>query len=345
MGLVEIFAELGRRLARFGTDGSTRDVIRRAVAANPWFQAAGIEQAVRNIAENMLPAGTLREWLSLYPALPIAEPKEVLVVMAGNIPFVGFQDLLCVLAAGYRAIVKPSSKDAVLMSYIAGELTDIAPGLPVSLYSGNETPGAVIAMGGDNAMTVLRERYAGVPVLLRGNRYSLAVVDGSETPEDMAGLSRDILSYSGLGCRNVSLVFVPRNYNIRVLKNAMSAHAGTVNPKYLNNYRQAKALLELNGMPFVDCGINVLVEEREFSAAVSCINYAFYDRLSEATDWVFEHDVETQCIAGNIDHPRAVGFGRTQQPALTDYPDGCDTMKFLAGIWSFFPYLFMPAPK
>ncbi len=327
-----IFAELGRRLARFGDDLSTASIVQRAAAANPWFLPCEIELAARNIAENMLSDDVLRTWIAGYPALPAAEPKNILVVMAGNIPFVGFHDLLCVLASGHRAVVKPSSKDAVLMYYAVDELLDIAPELPISIYSGSEALDAVVAMGGDNTVRALRERYAGVPVLLRGNRWSLAVLDGTETMENLAGLGGDILSYSGLGCRNVSLVFVPRNYDINILKNALFARAAGVNPKYLNNYRQVKALLELNSVPYIDCGVNALVEAREFSPDVSRINYAFYDSLYEVKDWMSEHDCEIQCIVGKTTHPRAVGFGKTQQPGLTDYPDGRDTMKFLAGI-------------
>ncbi len=326
---VSIFGELGRSLERFGDDPLTDAVMRRAADENPWFQPAEIRQAARNIASRMLSYGSLETWLSAYPVLPVSEPKDVLIVMAGNIPFVGFQDLLCVLCAGHRAVVKPSSKDEILMTYILDMLLDIAPKLSISFSSGRGTPDAVIAMGGDNTVMALRERYAGIPMLLRGSRYSLAVLDATETPEELAGLSSDVMSYSGLGCRNVSLLFVPRGYDIEILKNTLSARASGVNPKYLNNYRQARAMLQLNCRPFVDCGVNVLVEDREFSPAVSRINYTFYDSSSEVKDWISAHDGEIQCVAGKIDHPRAVGFGETQRPALTDYPDGRDTMVFL----------------
>lgn len=330
--MVKIFAELGCRLARFGTDAHTKDIIQRSVAANPWFQSGEIELAARNIVEKMLTEDSLQQWLCRYPALPAAEAKNILVIMAGNIPFVGFQDLLCVLASRHRAVVKYSSKDEALMSYIVSELLDIDPELPVSIYSEGGIPDAVVAMGGDNAVRIFRERYAGKPLLLRGNRSSLAVIDGTETQDELAGLAGDILSYSGLGCRNVSLVFVPRNYDMAALKNALSAAATKINPKYRNNYRQVKALLELNERSFIDCGVCVLVEESGFSPSVSRINYAPYDRLIEVTDWVALHDSEIQCVGGKIPHQRAVRFGRTQQPALSDYPDGRDTMEFLSHI-------------
>lgn len=314
----------------FGSDARTQAVARDAVTANPWFSEDGIVVAARNIAGNMLSRRALDEWLASYPSLPAAEPRDVLLVMAGNIPFVGFQDLLCVLSAGHRALVKMSSKDRVLMSYIIDELRDISPGIAVAGYDGCEIPGAVIAMGGDNAVRALRNRYSGLPAMLRGNRSSLAVLSGNETSGQMAGLAGDILSYSGLGCRNVSLVFVPYGYDIDLLASALQEWDGRINPKYFNNYLQTKALLNMSGVPFTDCGYCVLREDFGFPAAVSCVNYIRYISDETVADWIGAHDAEIQCIAGEIAHGRAVGFGRTQSPGLADYPDGCDTMQFLS---------------
>lgn len=330
--MTDIFAELGRRLAGFGGYGPTQQVARNAAAQNPWFQPSDVVRAVRSLAENMLTRGALEEWLSRYPALPAKTPRSVLLVMAGNIPLVGFQDLLCTFAAGHGALLKMSSKDSVLMSYIVGELRAIEPGLPIAAYDGSQSPDAVIAMGGDNAVRALRSRYAGLPVLLRGNRSSLAVVSGDETGNELDRLAEDILSYSGLGCRNVSLLFVPSTYDMEVLRNALRHWNGTVNQGYINNYRQTKALLTMSGADFTDCGFCLLREERGFPAAVSCINFTRYSSIAEATAWITEHAAEIQCVAGSVPVCGAVAFGRTQSPSLTDYPDGRDTMRFLSGL-------------
>lgn len=330
--MVDIFVELGRRMACFGDGFCTQEVAERAFEANGWFRPTETALAAKNIAGDMLSAPALEKWLAYYPALPVAEPKNVLVIMAGNIPFIGFHDLLCVFASGHKAVVKMSSKDAVLMSYAISQFLDIDAGLPVTTDAGNEVPDAVIAMGGDDAVRVFREHYSGIPMLLRGSRSSLAVLDGTESKEALGGLADDIFTYSGLGCRNVSLLFLPRGYDTGILHGILSPRAAGQNRKYLSNYRQLKAMLQVNGTPFVDCVGCAMVESRGFPAAISCLNYTFYDSLDEVKVWVSEHDAEIQCVAGSLPHSCTVALGRTQRPSLSDYPDGCDTMEFLAGI-------------
>ena len=167
--------------------------------------------------------------------VPVAEPRRVLVVMAGNIPLVGFFDMLCVLAAGHRCLVKPSAKDTVLMEYVIGLLRGIDPQVPVEFYDGSTSPDAVIATGSDNANRYFRAQYAGIPALLRGNRQSVAVLGGRETPAQLTALADDIWAYSGLGCRSVSLLFLPEGYDLQL-------RMPEVNVKYRNSYRQQKAL-------------------------------------------------------------------------------------------------------
>lgn len=353
--ITEVFSELGRRLEKaFGE--TVGDVAR----------------AARNIARDMLAPEALAEWLVLYPALPVSEPRNVLIIMAGNIPFVGMHDLVCVLAAGHRAIVKPSHKDFTPMSWVVSQLLDIAPWLPVSLMTDDSpAPDAVIAMGGDDAVAAIGQRWAGVPMLLRGNRSSLAVLSGDESRQELEGLADDVLLYSGLGCRNVSLVFVPRDYDFVPLQNIISQRENTIQLKYRNNYRQARAMLSMGGVPHLDCGACLLVGESDFSIQPSILNYAFYDDLYEVKVWMAQHDSRIQCVAAapclleaphaaddyqhaaddacrhavhdaaqrlvacsslSRLHPRAVPLGDTQHPRLDDYPDGRDTMQFLMTI-------------
>lgn len=198
------------------------------------------------IADDMLRRDRLETWLAPYP-VPVAVPRRVLVVMAGNIPLVGFFDLLCVLAAGHRCLVKPSAKDRVLTEYVVGMLRELDPEVPVGFYDGSSPVDAVIATGSDNANRYFRTQYAGIPALLRGSRQSVAVLSGRETEAQLEGLADDIWAYSGLGCRRVSLLFVPEGYDLRLRMPA-------VNEKYRNNYRQQKALLTMTGRPFRDLG-------------------------------------------------------------------------------------------
>lgn len=398
--VIDIFTRLGRRLAAFSGSADADADARRAA---------------RNIAEDMLTREALTAWLAHYPALPASSPRRqsdvvprdarsadgecrlrnVLIVMAGNIPFVGLHDLVCVLAAGHRAIVKPSSKDAGAMSWVVSQLLEISPDLPISIISDDiyrqrdesasdfadggrgavklptaaeavqlsttadavvrdtaqlsaspfaavrdtvqlpASPDAVIAMGSSDTVRALRDRYAGVPVLLRGHRSSLAVLTGQESPAELAGLADDIFMYSGLGCRNVSLILVPRRYDFSELQNALYQRKTSPDRKWHNSYLQSRALLRMAGTPHLDYGSCLLVENRNFSDNISVVNYAFYDDLYEAMDWVAEHDSEIQCVACGQDVsfagdlPRSVALGQTQRPGLTDYPDGCDTMRFL----------------
>ena len=279
--------------------------------------------AVRAIACDMLQREKLEAWLANYPVLPVAEPRRVLVVMAGNIPRVGFFDLLCVLVSGHGCLVKPSAKDSVLMEHVVGLLREIDPSAPVRLYDGTSPVDAVIATGSDNANRYFRAQYAGIPALLRGNRQSVAVLGGRETPAQLTALADDIWAYSGLGCRSVSLLFLPEGYDLQL-------RMPEVNVKYRNSYRQQKALLTMGGQPFRDLGAAVAVEERAFPAALSRINYSFYKSPAEVGAWLAAHDAGLQCVVSEcIACRRRVDFGHAQSPGLTDYPDDRDVIEFL----------------
>ena len=246
--------------------------------------------------------------------------------MAGNIPLVGFFDLLCVLVSGHGCLVKPSAKDSVLMEHVVGLLREIDPSAPVRLYDGTSPVDAVIAAGSDNANRYFLAHYAGIPSLLRGSRQSVAVLSGRETPEQLAGLADDIWAYSGLGCRSVSLIFAPEGYE-------PALQIPSVNDKYINNYRQQRALLEMQGRSFVDLGCAVAVEQCAFPAALSRIAYAHYATLDEVAAWLAGHDGELQCVVtGCLPHSRRAGFGCAQSPALTDYPDDRDVLAWLAAL-------------
>ncbi len=323
---IETFSALGVRLLNFGDDDATRAVVAAACRANGWFTPADVCRAVRAIAGDMLQRAKLETWLAAYPAVPVAAPCRVLVVMAGNIPLVGFFDLLCVLASGHCCLVKPSVKDSVLMEYMIGLLCEIDPAIPVGVYDGKSAVGAVIATGSDNANRYFRAHYAGIPSLLRGSRQSVAVLSGRETPEQLAGLADDIWAYSGLGCRNVSLIFAPEGYE-------PTLQMPPVNSKYKNNYRQERALLAMQGQPFVDLGNAVAVEQRAVPATLSRIACTHYKVLDEVAVWLAEHDEELQCVVTEcLPHSRRVGFGSAQSPALNDYPDDRDVLAWLAAL-------------
>ena len=256
---------------------------------------------------------------SYAAALIVFIANGILTVGKGKIPLSCYVRLLMIpivfLIVGTGAVFLNLSK--VPMDAFA---------VPVGFCDGSSPVDAVIATGSDNANRYFRTQYAGIPALLRGSRQSVAVLSGRETEAQLEGLADDIWAYSGLGCRSVSLLFVPEGYDLRLRMPA-------VNEKYRNNYRQQKALLTMTGRPFRDLGSAVAVEERAFPAALSRIACSRYKTLGEVEAWLAQHDAELQCVVSEcVSHGRRTGFGRAQFPALTDYPDDRDVIAFLAAL-------------
>lgn len=326
---VQIFSELGERLVGFGSDEGSRSVMARAVAENEWFSVSDIRYAVEAVRCEMLNAEKVEKWLSRYPLAATREAKRVAVIMAGNIPLVGFFDLMCVLASGHIPFVKSSSKDRTLEGYIKQLLLDIEPSLRIEKYVEGADYDAVIATGGDSANLYFRTAFEGIPCLLRGSRHSVAVLSGKESKDDILRLADDIFIHSGLGCRNVSLVFVPRGYKLSLPTRKMSR-------AYHNNYLQCRALLTMRGTKFEDLGEAVMAhfEVAEFPRFLSQINVVEYSDLMEVAQWLSQNDERLQCVVSNVEwlHSRCVAFGRAQLPTLFDYADERDTMQFLLSI-------------
>ena len=323
VSVADSFERLGERLQNFGNDEYTRTVVDKACAANEWFTAEDICCAVYAICKQFLTHGKLQEWLSRYNISSV-EPKRVAVIMAGNIPLVGFFDLMCVLLCGHTALVKPSSKDKVLTEYIISELKSISAELPILPYSDSSVCDMVIATGGDSAAAYFQSRFASIPSLIRGSRHSLAVLDGSESEADIKALSRDIFTYWGLGCRNVSLVMLPRGCELRILP------PDRQNEMYRGCYLSTRAIMAMTSRTYIDLGFALAVEQRDFSDNISCVNYCYYDSIEEVERWIKERDSVIQCVVSRcVEHPRRVDLGCAQYPTLNDYADGIDVMEFL----------------
>lgn len=320
--MIDILSELGHRLEGFGRDRRSAECIGLAVAANGWFTAADVIMAVDAIRTEFLRRDKLEAWLGRYPRT--AGRRRVAIIMAGNIPLVGFFDLMCVLACGHEAAVKSSSKDSVLTGYVIDLLREISADIPISVYDDSLPYDMAIATGGDAAAAYFRTRYASMPALIRGSRHSVAVLAGDETADMLEGLRRDIFSYGGLGCRNISLILLPRGASL-----PLQPEPPQGGPRR-NNYLQTRALLEMTGVGYIDLGACVAVEQWAFPETASRVNYAFYDDLQQVDGWLAQHDAHIQCVASQyIGHPRRCNLGRTQYPTLTDYADGVDVMEFL----------------
>ncbi len=316
---VQIATEWGKRLST----NINHDCRERAISQNEWFSDEQINMAIDAIVSMMLQREGLEEWLKHYPT-PSQKSERVLIVMAGNLPLVGFFDLLCVIAAGHTALVKPSHKDRVLIEWVISELHAIAPDTPIYIYNDTELVDRVIATGSDTTRRHFEAKYPNTPTLLRGTRHSAAIITDDDV--DLTALSDDIFSYSGLGCRNVSLLFVPKDFSLEKIPTAAT------HPKHRNNYLHAKALLTLNNTPHFDSGSHCIVESHEFPNEISMLSIIKYNKIDEVEQWIEQHDEAIQCIVANrsaITHPRRVDFGRAQYPSLLDYADGVDTMMFL----------------
>lgn len=318
--MIDIFTTLGERLSTFGKDSFSLEVIRRAMAENPWFAESDILMAIDAIRQEFLDKEKLQKWTEAYCS---PTPCKVAIIMAGNIPLVGFYDLQCVLMAGHTALVKPSSKDRVLMEYIISLLQDIHPEIAIEPFTEGAQPDMVIATGGDQAARHFQNLYSDIPTLIRGSRHSVAVLSGKESEKEWEGLHRDIFSYNGLGCRNISLIFLPQGSQLKL-------SPPLANPALHGNYLHNKALKTMLGVPFTDLGGYLAVESDTFSNDISQINYCCYNDLSQVQEWLMQHDNELQCVVTtSVEHPRRADFGRAQYPTLWDVADGIDVMNFL----------------
>lgn len=319
--ITNIFATLGKRLQGFGDSEDSHIVIRTACEANPWFTERDIISAIEAIRTQMLDKERLEAWLANYPTA--TTPQRVAIIMAGNIPLVGFFDLLCVLCSGHKAYIKPSSKDRVLTNYIVDNLRSIEPNIPIYDYSPTERYDMVIATGGEEANRYFESHFEGTKRLLRGSRHSVAVLDGSESIEELEGLYEDITAYSGLGCRSVSMIFAPEHHNIAL------PHATAQNPKLRRNIASMRALYTMQGREFGDYGAFLAIEGKVFATSLASVVIQRYHDIAEVRTWLAEHSEEIQCVVSHLDIEGCVPFGEAQHPTLWDYADGVDTMEFL----------------
>lgn len=300
----------------------------RAAQANPWFSPAHIEAATRGIAEQFLSAAGLRQLAAAYEMPQV--PRTVGIVMAGNIPMVGFHDLLCGFMSGHNLALKLSSKDEVLMKHIVSKMISLAPALAGSITIAERLTGcdAYIATGSNNTARYFEQYFGKYPHIIRSNRTSVAVLDGSETDEELLALGNDIYLYYGLGCRNVTQVCVPRGYNFERLLNVLKAYNHYADfSKYKNNYDYHLAIYLLNRVPYMSNESLLMVENDLPFSAVSVLHYRYYDDKG-ALLAELNSNTDIQAIVGY----GAIPFGEAQTPSLTDYADGVDTMKFLTGL-------------
>lgn len=313
------------------------DAINEAHIYNPWFTPEFCQQSIIAIAKEWLNTQSLNNWVTNYPDyfFKPAEPKQIGVVMAGNIPFVGLHDLLSVLITGHKFYGKVSSKDAKLTQAFVDLLINIEPRFDDNiLITENklEKFDAIIATGSDNTARYFEYYFGKYPNIIRKNRHSVAILKGDETNDELNRLASDILSYFGLGCRNVSKLLVPKNYNFEALMQAMEPYKHLINQnKYANNHEYHRAIYLINHVEHLDNGFVLLKPDESLGSPVGVVYYQHYKDIPSAISYINNNNDTLQCVVTNIPKVKnKVSFGETQQPKLNDYADGIDTIDFLS---------------
>lgn len=307
----------------------------KASSFNNWFTKNSVELALHGV-RLFLDLKKLQNWVKPYQLEPVRRGK-VGVVMAGNIPLVGFHDFLSVLISGHRLCVKFSSQDPFLPDYLGQRLIEIEPGFKPYIVVVDQLKGmdAIIATGSDNSARYFEYYFSGIPNIIRKNRTSCAILTGNETNENLMALGKDIFQYYGLGCRNVSKLYVPQNYDFKSLIECMRPFENIItNHKYANNYDYNKSVYLVNKEPHLDTGFALLRKSADMVSPISVIYFEYYENGTDLEKKLAGQKDKIQCIVGeHKGESHTVAFGNSQTPGLKDYADNIDTLKFLEQIF------------
>ena len=343
------FIALGKFLSQFSENETLRNdsvlnndhffdefiaLIKLSQSHNGWYTPENVYYAIQSWAE-ALTSENLDLWLSGYNFNNNAT-KNIAIILAGNIPLVGFHDFLSVLISGHSVLVKTSSNDQKLLPFLAKYLISINNEFDnyITFVDGKlENYDAVIATGSNNTARYFEYYFKDKPSIIRKSRNSVAVLDGSESKEQMIALGEDIFRYFGLGCRNVSKLFVPRAYNFDQFFNGMFPYQNVIKyEKYANNYDYNKAVFLMSNFKLLDNEFLTIKEDESYASPIASVFYEFYDDLNELKTKLNNNSDNIQCIVSNNLIDNSIAFGETQKPKLWDYADGVNTLKFLSTI-------------
>ncbi|WP_369048578.1 acyl-CoA reductase [Tenacibaculum sp. UWU-22] len=301
---------------------------------NTWFTQDNILFSIENWT-NLLTKSNLKKWVA-NENIGQNKPKKVAIIMAGNIPLVGFHDFLSVLITGHAVVVKQSSNDKHLLPFIAKYLEYIEPNFKKNIeFTDKKLPSfdAVIATGTNNTARYFKYYFKNKPSIIRKNRNSVAVITGKETEDDFKKLGEDVFRYFGLGCRSVSKLFVPKNYNFDPFFKGMY-HQKKIsnNIKYTNNYDYNKAVYLMSEFNILENGFLMIKEDKSYASPIATVFYEFYDNTDNLKIKLYQDATNIQCIVANNFIENEVAFGQTQYPKLWEYADGVNTLQFLSNI-------------
>ncbi len=325
---IDLLEKLGTYLLEDGPQ--LKEVKKKAYESNKWFTEEFTGLAIRNIANLMLKRDLLNQWAAHYQLDDNILPRTVGIVMAGNIPLVGFHDFLSVFVSGHRQMVKLSEKDRILLPHLVDQLTRWEGEVGKSVVFADLLAGcdAYIATGSNNSARHFHHYFGKYPSLIRSNMTSVAILTGSESIKDLESLADDVHTYFGLGCRSITHLYVPAGYEFENLLQVFKKYEYLMDhTKYRNNYDYNLALLIMNQKLYMTNGSTILTEGEELFAPVSQLFYTFYGDKDVLIKDLQQHP-NIQCIIGK----GFTGFGQSQMPGLFDYADGADVMQFLLGI-------------
>ena len=333
--IINKLSELGHQLVN--PNNQLSEIIQEECHYNAWFTPDSVLEAVTSIGK-MLNENDLESWLGKYSPMQNITPKKVGLVLAGNIPLVGFHDVLCVLVSGNYALIKASTQDGRLIKFILQMLVNIDKSFKdqFSFVDRLENFDAVIATGSNNSSRYFDYYFGKVPNTIRKNRNSIALLTGDETADQLYSLGRDIFDYYGLGCRNVSKLFVPKGYDFNFFFESIERYKHIIHHhKYNNNYDYNKSIYLVNSDKHFDNGFLLVKEDERMASPLAVLFYQYYYDLPSALELVKEQSDKIQCVVSNLPLQitnQVVDFGKSQQPALWDYADGIDTMAFLLAV-------------
>ena len=307
--------------------------IKLAQENNSWFTKENILFSLESWSK-ALTGDSISKWLKNQEYNQSS--KIVAIIMAGNIPLVGFHDFLAVLISGHSVVVKQSSNDKNLLPFLAKYLEYIEPSIKGRITfteSKLENFDAVIATGSNNTARYFEHYFKGKPNIIRKNRNSIAILSGEENESELNALSNDIFQYFGLGCRSVSKLFVPKGYNFDAFFNGIFNKKEIINnAKYANNYDYNKAVYLMSEFDLLENGFLMIKEDESYASPIATIFYEYYSNKEELLQKLKEDSDKIQCMVSRNFHENEIKFGQTQHPQLWDYADGVNTLEFLAKI-------------
>ena len=310
------------------------NLIQLSQSHNGWYTPEQVYHSIQSWSEALTEV-QLTEWLSKYNWETTEDytPKTIALILAGNIPLVGFHDFLSVLISGHKVLVKTSSNDQHLLPFLAKYMIAVDPSFEnsITFVEGKlENFDAVIATGSNNTARYFEYYFKDKPSIIRKNRNSVAILDGNETTEQLEALGEDIFRYFGLGCRNVSKLMVPKGYNFDAFFKAMYKYQDIIQyEKYANNYDYNKAVFLMSNFKILDNGFLTIKEDNSYASPISSVFYEYYENLDEVKQRLSADSDRLQCIVSNDLIENSIPFGQTQQPKLWDYADNVDTITFL----------------